>query len=105
MIRNTSLILRFSVLFVLALALIGSAYFLLLRQVYYSELQRQARNTADNVEAFGKWVSQYGRVWVKDKPETVYLSQVSLSDKPAKPGEEVHGVLKGTPPGSVTSLG
>lgn len=90
MLKNTSLILRFSALFALALLLIGSAYYLLLRQVYYSELQRQARSTADNVDAFGKWVSQYGRVWVKDKPDTAYLSQVSLAGGPAPAGGEAH---------------
>src|SRR6185369_17501120 len=80
MLKNTSLLLRFSLLFFLALALIGGAYYVLLRDVYYSELQRQARGTADNVDAFGKWVSQYGRVWVKDKAETVHLSQVAMPD-------------------------
>jgi HAMP domain-containing protein len=79
MLRNSSLLLKFSALFLLVLALIGGAYYLLLRQVYYSELERQARSMADNVDAFGKWVSQYGRVWVKDKAETRYLSQVSFS--------------------------
>lgn len=78
MFKNTSLILRFSFLFVLALVLIGGAYYLVLRQVYYSELQRQARGMADNVDAFGKWVSQYGRVWVKDKSDTKFLSQASF---------------------------
>jgi HAMP domain-containing protein len=78
MLKNTSLIFRFSVLFVVALLAIGGAYYLVLSHVYYSELQRQARGMADNVDAFGKWVSQYGRVWVKDKSETKYLSQVSF---------------------------
>jgi hypothetical protein len=81
--KNTSLILRFSALFVVALILIGSAYYLLLRQVYYFELQRQASSIADNVEAFGKWVSQYGRVWVKDNADTRYLSQVSFTETPS----------------------
>jgi HAMP domain-containing protein len=78
MFKNTSLIFRFSVLFVVALLAIGGAYYLVLSHVYYSELQRQARGMADNVDAFGKWVSQYGRVWVKDKSETKYLSEVSF---------------------------
>jgi len=80
MLKNTSLIFRFSTLFVVALLAIGGAYYLVLSQVYYSELQRQARGMADNVDAFGKWVSQYGRVWVKDKSETKYLSQVTFGD-------------------------
>jgi methyl-accepting chemotaxis protein len=84
MLKNTSLIVRFSLLFVLALALIGVAYYLVLRQVYYSELQRQARSIADNVDAFGKWVSQYGRVWIRDpKTESRFLSQVSFHETPA----------------------
>jgi hypothetical protein len=90
MLRNTSLILRFSVLFVLALGLIGSAYYLLLRQVYYSELQRQASSIADNVDAFGKWVSQYGRVWVRDKADTRFLSQMSFHGSGAAAGEPVN---------------
>jgi len=80
MFKNSSLIFRFSVLFVLALLFIGGAYYLVLSQVYYSELQRQARGMADNVDAFGKWVSQYGRVWVKDKSETKYLSLLKFGD-------------------------
>lgn len=83
MFKNTSLVLRFSALFVLALVLIGGAYYLVLREVYYSELHRQARGMADNVNAFGKWVSQYGRVWVKDKSETKFLSQLSFSSQPS----------------------
>lgn len=82
MLRNTSLLLRFSILFVLALGLIGSAYYLLLRQVYYSALQSQASSIADNVDAFGKWVSQYGRVWVRDKADTRFLSQVTFHGTP-----------------------
>lgn len=81
MLKNTSLILRFSALFLLALALIGGAYYLLLRQVYYAQLERQARALADNVDAFGKWVSQYGRVWVKDKADTAFLSRMSFAGK------------------------
>lgn len=78
MFKNTSLTLRFSVLFALALILIGGAYYLVLREVYYSELHRQARGMADNVAAFGKWVSQYGRVWVKNDSNTKFLSQISF---------------------------
>ena len=80
MFKNSSLIFRFSVLFVVALLAIGGAYYLVLSHVYYSELQRQARGMADNVDAFGKWVSQYGRVWVKDKSETKFLSQMKFGD-------------------------
>lgn len=93
MLRNTSLTLRFSVLFVLALVLIGGAYYLLLREVYYTELQRQARGMADNVDAFGKWVSQYGRVWVRNKADTKYLSQVSFDATVAAAGTAAEPVV------------
>ena len=79
MLKNLSLIFRFSALFIFVLILIGSASYLLLRQVYYSELERQARSQADNLDAFGKWVSQYGRIWVRDKADTRFLSQASFS--------------------------
>ncbi len=79
MFRNFSLLVRFPVLFVLILSLICGAYYLVLRKVYYTELQRQARTVADNVDAFGRWVSQYGRVWTKDNPESSHLSQIILA--------------------------
>lgn len=88
MLRNTSLTLRFSILFALALVLIGGAYYLLLREVYYTELQRQARGMADNVDAFGKWASQYGRIWVRNRSDTRYLSQVTVPAGP-ETGEPV----------------
>ncbi len=74
--RNSSLIFRFSGLFLVVVGLLGLAYYMLLREVYYAELHRQAASTADNVEAFGNWVAQYGRIWVRDKPNTSYLSRV-----------------------------
>ena len=83
MLKNSSLLFRFSVLFVLVLLLIGGASYLLLRQVYYSELERQARSQADNLDAFGKWVSQYGRIWVRDKADTRFLSQMSFAGQTA----------------------
>lgn len=43
--------------------LVGIAYLLLLRTLYEDQLLSQARATADQVEAFGAWVSKHGRVW------------------------------------------
>src|SRR5882672_1542678 len=57
---------RFALVFLLALALVGSAFYLILDRIYLNQLKSQAETVADNVDAFGTWVAQYGRVWVKD---------------------------------------
>jgi HAMP domain-containing protein len=91
-VRNSSLIFRFSGLFLVVVGLLGLAYYMLLREVYYAELHRQAASTADNVEAFGNWVAQYGRIWVKDKPNTSYLSRVQYGAR--QPTAEVDGAMQ-----------
>jgi methyl-accepting chemotaxis protein len=40
---------------------------------------------ADNVDAFGSWVSQYGRVWVRDNDKS-FLGQVTLVSAPDPSG-------------------
>ena len=57
---------QFAIVFLLALGLVGAAFYLILNRVYVNELRSQAETVADNVDAFGSWVAQYGRVWVKD---------------------------------------
>jgi len=39
---------------------------MILDRIYLNQLKSQAETVADNVDAFGTWVAQYGRVWVKD---------------------------------------
>ena len=46
---------------------------------------RAAETVADNVDAFGSWVSQYGRVWVRDDNKS-YLGQVTLVSAPDAAG-------------------
>jgi methyl-accepting chemotaxis protein len=65
--------------------LLGSAYYLVLRHVYQEQLLSQARTVADQVDAFGTWVSQYGRVWVKDN-DVSYLGHIAVV--PATPGDQ-----------------
>jgi len=74
--KHTSITVKFILLFIFTVLLIGAAYALALRNIYETELQSQARTIADNVEAFGAWVSQYGRVWVRDG-KSGHLSEVS----------------------------
>ena len=68
---------RFALVFLLALALVGAAFYLILDRIYLNELKSQAETVADNVDAFGTWVAQYGRVWVKDDARS-YLGHLPL---------------------------
>src|SRR5216684_7128082 len=82
MFNHQSVAIRFIGLFIVVLLLIGSAYYLTLQNVYYTQLKSQAQTIADNVDAFGAWVSQYGRVWVKDDPSS-YLGTIEVVEAPA----------------------
>ena len=77
MLSNRSLAVQFAVVFLLALALVGAAFYLILDRIYVNQLRSQAETVADNVDAFGSWVAQYGRVWVKDDNKS-YLGHASL---------------------------
>jgi len=83
MLRNTSITTQFALVFLLALVLMGSASYLILDRIYQSQLQSEAETVADNVDAFGNWVAQYGRVWVKDNDQS-FLGHAVLfaSDNP-----------------------
>ena len=61
-----SISMRFALVFLVALGLVGSAFYLILDRIYVNQLKSQAETVADNVDAFGTWVAQYGRVWVKE---------------------------------------
>src|SRR5690242_15578351 len=77
MLLNRSITTQFTIVFVLALVLIVGSFYLVLESVYRNQLKKQAETVADNVDAFGSWVSQYGRVWVRDDNKS-YLGQVTL---------------------------
>ena len=70
MLFNRSITVQFTIVFVVALLLIVGSFFLVLDSVYRNELKSQAETVADNVDAFGSWVSQYGRVWVRDNDKS-----------------------------------
>ena len=61
MLLNRSITVQFTLVFVIALLLVIGSFYLVLDNVYRSELKSQAETVADNVDAFGSWVSQYGR--------------------------------------------
>src|SRR5947208_9852624 len=81
MIRKLSITTQFAIVFLFALGLIGAASYLILDRIYINQLKSQAETVADNVDAFGSWVSQYSRVWVKDDDKS-YLGQVTLASLP-----------------------
>ncbi len=85
MLLNRSITTQFTIVFVLALLLIVGSFYLVLDSVYRNELKSQAETVADNVDAFGSWVSQYGRVWVRDDPKS-YLGEVTLVNAPDASG-------------------
>ena len=93
MLHNRSITVQFTIVFAIALLLVVGSFYLVLDRVYRSELKSQAETVADNVDAFGSWVSQYGRVWVKDNDKS-YLGQVTLqsasADSPAVPAVQWH---------------
>src|SRR5438105_6897387 len=66
MFRRTSIATRFAFVFLLSMALVCAAFYLVLDRIYLHQLKSQAETVADNVDAFGTWVAQYGRVWVKE---------------------------------------
>src|SRR5258706_14685581 len=81
MFRRMSLTTQFALVFLIALGLVGAASYLILDRIYINQLKSQAETVADNVDAFGSWVSQYGRVWVRDNDKS-FLGQVTLVSAP-----------------------
>jgi HAMP domain-containing protein len=77
MLRRLSLTAQFALVFLIALGLVGAASWLILERVYINQLKSQAETVADNVDAFGLWVAQYGRVWVKDNDKS-YLGHMPV---------------------------
>jgi methyl-accepting chemotaxis protein len=85
MLLSRSITTQFTIVFVVALLLVVGSFYLVLDSVYRNELKSQAETVADNVDAFGSWVSQYGRVWVRDDNKS-YLGQVTLVSAPDAAG-------------------
>ncbi|HEY7944611.1 MAG TPA: DUF3365 domain-containing protein [Casimicrobiaceae bacterium] len=100
MFLNRSITTQFTIVFVVALLLIVGSFYLVLESVYRSQLKSQAETVADNVDAFGSWVSQYGRVWVRDDDKS-YLGQVTLISAP-DPAQGAAGASPGAPAAAPT---
>ncbi|MEY4588697.1 MAG: hypothetical protein RL497_773 [Pseudomonadota bacterium] len=70
-----SLKFKFSLMMILVLALNALAYFYVGEKLHLQELRAQAQTVVANVEAFGSWVANSGRVWVKANKSESYLSR------------------------------
>src|SRR6267142_4693622 len=90
MFRKMSIATRFAFVFLVALALVCAAFYLILDRIYLNQLESQAETVADNVDAFGTWVAQYGRVWVKDDARS-YLGHLPLLQADARSEERRGG--------------
>jgi HAMP domain-containing protein len=63
----------FGLVVIVAIA-VAFATFIFLRAIYLDGAVNRARTVSDNVNAFGAWVSQYSRVYVKDGRNNSYLA-------------------------------
>ncbi|HEY6528017.1 MAG TPA: DUF3365 domain-containing protein [Cellvibrionaceae bacterium] len=69
--------LKFKFFFMMAviLGLNALAYFYIGEKLHRQELRAQAQTVVANVEAFGSWVANSGRVWIKANNSDSYLSR------------------------------
>src|SRR5262245_5300855 len=84
MLKKRSLSTQFALVFLAMVILVGAAFYRILDRIYLSQLKRQAETVADNVDAFGTWVAQYGRVWVKENDKS-YLGHLPLFEIEEEP--------------------
>src|SRR4029450_11248303 len=77
MLRKLSLTTQFALVFAIALGLVGAASWLILDRLSLNQLKGRPETVADNVDAFGSWVAQYGRVWVRDNDKS-YLGHLGV---------------------------
>ena len=103
MLSRLSITTQFALVFLAALCLIGGASWLILDRIYLNQLKTQAETVADNVDAFGNWVAQYGRVWVRDDDRSTILREPVCSgpaDRPGPARDHGHPIVKSSHPSS-----
>lgn len=61
------------------LGLNALAYFYVAEKIHLHQLRAQAQTVVANVEAFGSWVANSGRIWVKANHSESYLSREEYS--------------------------
>jgi HAMP domain-containing protein len=75
--KKLSISMQFTLLLALVMVFNGGAFYFMLQNVYMQELRAQAQTVVANVEAFGTWVANNGRVWVKDSPDS-FLGELKV---------------------------
>lgn len=70
---------KFLFLMMGVLGLNALAYFYVAEKIHLHQLRAQAQTVVANVEAFGSWVANSGRVWVKANQSESYLSREEYS--------------------------
>lgn len=73
--NKISLSTKFFVLLSLIVSFNALAYYYMLQNIYQQELKSQAKTVVSNVESFGEWVAQNGRVWIKEGSQDSFLTQ------------------------------
>lgn len=71
--------LKFFFLMLCVLGLNALAYFYVAEKIHQHQLRAQAQTVVANVEAFGAWVANSGRIWVKANNSESYLSREEYS--------------------------
>lgn len=85
---ESSINFRFFLIVLLVLGLLGTASYLIMEKVYRVQLRNQASTVADNVQSFGQWVANYGRIWVESDTQTSFLGNKNVIDVKALPDLE-----------------
>ncbi len=67
--------LKFFFVMLCVLGLNGLAYFYVAEKIYLHQLRAQAQTVVAHVEAFGAWVANSGRIWIKANNSESYLSR------------------------------
>ncbi len=76
---NLSIHAKFTLLFLLVVAMLGAAAYRIMQNVYRTQITTHASTVADDVTHFGRWVAKYGRVWVTTSGNS-YLGKKDLVD-------------------------
>ncbi|MCP5141167.1 MAG: methyl-accepting chemotaxis protein [Chromatiales bacterium] len=74
MFTHRSIVFKFMLLFTVSVLLLGGAFYSVLINVYQNQLRSEARTMANSVDAFSKWVGQFGGVFTRNSADS-YLSK------------------------------
>lgn len=86
--KRPTITVQFMLLLAVILVINTIIFSFMLQNVYLRELRAQAATVVANVEAFGSWVAQTGRVWVRDD-DTSFLGQLEVVNA-SNPDEVIH---------------